>query len=820
MPRNCLLTLTLLVLSLAARTQVYKVTGRITNAQREPLAYVSVQVKELQRGTVTDADGNYELQLEEGKYDLLITMVGYQGRKITLVVDKHITQNLILEAGESNSLSEITVRARSKDRAEEYIRQVIRNKPRLLDAIGAYSCEAYIRAIKKDSTARPPKNARHDTSERQSQLRDFNRTAMAEISMQYDQGMGKQVHEERTGVSRRGNPDGLFYLSLTDGDFNLYHNSLHIRKLSVVPFISPISYSGLLAYRFKTISTEKQQGRKIFTIGFRPRQLSSSAMEGELVIEDSTWVILSASFQLPRFHLPEYDYFSVSQQYQPVGDSAWMITRQHFTYFSKHGKGKVSGQTTVNYHHFELQKTFPKGYFGNEISATAEEAYKRDSSYWEATRTEPLSPQEVQFIRYKDSMYHATHTKTYLDSLDRLTNKVTWKKIVFMGQLIYNREKDRTWALPTLVGLYQPISFGGARILPGVGYWRTYPNKKTIRVWANLSYGLRNKDLNGSVSVAHMYNPFNRGYVRVSGGREFQAVFSGDAWINQLKRSNVYLNNAIGVAHGLEIANGLFLHTDLDFALRRSVADYKINDKIDSIFGDILKENQAIPFEPYNALYGKIKLAYTPGQRYIREPRQKTILGSDWPTFYALWRKGIPGLLGSKVDFDYLEFGIEQQFAISNAGVSNYSVLTGSFLNQRDLRLVDYKFQRRGDPILWLNPQEAFQSLDSTFPVFRRFYQAHYLHEFNGYLLNKIPLLKKLELREVAGGGFLVAPERNLRYGEVFAGIERVFKWPFAPLAKFKLGVYVVGSVANQFRNPVQFKVGITSWDRINLKWR
>ncbi len=42
--------------------------------------------------------------------------------------------------------------------------------------------------------------------------------------------------------------------------------------------------------------------------------------------------------------------------------------------------------------------------------------------------------------------------------------------------------------------------------------------------------------------------------------------------------------------------------------------------------------------------------------------------------------------------------------------------------------------------------------------------------------------MKKLELREVAGGGLLFAPERNLRYGEIFAGIERVFKWPFMPL--------------------------------------
>ena len=118
-----------------------------------------------------------------------------------------------------------------------------------------------------------------------------------------------------------------------------------------------------------------------------------------------------------------------------------------------------------------------------------------------------------------------------------------------------------------------------------------------------------------------------------------------------------------------------------------------------------------------------------------------------------------------------------------------------------------------------MNPHEAFQSLDSTFPVFHRFYQGHYVHEFNGAIINKIPFLKKLNLREIAGGGFLIAPERNLRYGEIFAGLERVFKWPFDPLAKFKIGFYIIGSAANQFRNPIQFKIGVTSWDKRRNKW-
>ncbi|ANE50817.1 hypothetical protein SY85_10180 [Flavisolibacter tropicus] len=340
-----------------------------------------------------------------------------------------------------------------------------------------------------------------------------------------------------------------------------------------------------------------------------------------------------------------------------------------------------------------------------------------------------------------------------------------------------------------------------------------------MQVYANLSFGIRNKDLNGNVRFTRMYNPFNRGFYRISASRDFRYIFSGDAWINMLKRSNTYLNQSVGIGHGLELANGLFLYTDLDVAFRRSVNQYKTGNVVDSLLGDILDNNHAVAFESYNAVYTKVRLQYTPKQRYIREPLEKVILGSAWPTFYVTWRKGLSGILGSPINFDFMELGMEQEIHAGIMGNLRYNVKTGRFLNQKDLRLVDYQFQRRGDPLLFLNPDEAFQALDSTFAVFKPYYQAHFVHEFNGFLLNKVPILKKMQLREVGGGGFLIAPERNLRYAELFAGVERVFKWPFNPLSKFKLGVYVVGSAANRFHNPVQFKVGLTTWDKQRNKW-
>ena len=775
---------------------------------------VSVQLKGTSQGTITKNDGTYQLSLHEGFNEIVVSMIGFKTRVLSVTIRDNYQQNIILEE-ESQSLGEVVIKTKIKDRAEEIMRQLIHNKERINSASGAYSCKAYIKAIQQDSLFNSSRKKKTNPGADD----ELSRMAMAEILLKLDVETDHRIREERLGVQKSGKSQNLFYLSATEGNFDFYNNLLKLPSLSPTPFLSPVSYSGLVAYKFKTLHIERRGKHKIYTISVKPRQFSNATVEGQLTVSDSAWAILHTRFQFPKYHLQEFEFFEVEQKYDFVQDTAWMITHQQFTYHTKGSKGKLSGQTVIVYTDFELNKKFDKRHFKNEVSATAQTAYEKDSSFWKTVRTEPLSAKELRFIRYQDSVYRATHSEQYLDSLQNEINKITWKKLGFFGQSFYNRQKERTWHLPSLISLYQPVAFGGSRLNFSVSHFKTFSSRKNLSVFSNLSYGIRNHDVNGSLWVTRMYNPFNRGSYSFSAGKEFQFIYEGDAWVNMIRRNNVYLNNFVGAGHSLEIANGLFFFTDLDVAFRRSVSGYKTGKLVDSLLGDVLKDNQAVAFDPYNAVYGKLKLQYTPKQRYTREPKEKIILGSRWPTFYTVWRKGLKNVIGSKVDFDYLEFGAEQQLNLGLLGNSKYHVKTGSFLNQKDLKLIDYQFQRRGDPFLFMNPHRSFQALDSTFPVFKRFWEGHYVHEFNGFFLNRIPLLKKLELREVGGGGFLLAQERNLRYAELFVGVERAFQSPFNPLDKLKLGVYVVGSAANQFRNPVQLKVGFTTWDKRRNRW-
>lgn len=809
--RQLILLVFSLLFTIIGHAQLVRVYGKITNTRLEPLANASIRLKSSSVATLSQEDGSYELFVNPGNYEMTVSMVGYRPTIIPVIVNDKLLQNVILDDNEEKStLSEVVIKVRLKDRADEIMRKLVEHKDSVNNVVPSYSYKAYIKALQKDSAFVAKEQ---DTL---APAKDPDVLALQEIYLKVDKSNDK-VKEERLGVKNTGDDKRLFYTTTTDGDFNFYNNTITIPSISPTPFVSPVSSTGLIAYKFRTLNIERRGKEKLYTISVRPKALTNATVEGVITVSDSTWNILYCRFSFPQYHLQEYNSFEVEQQYTYVNDQAWMLRQQKFTYSASGKKNAIIGQTLVNYSDYELNKQFDRKYFNNEVSTTTEKAYSRDTSFWNGVRRDALTEKELAYVHYNDSVNAIVHSEAYLDSVEQAMNKITWK-VIFFGHTLYDRKKERSWYLPPVISLYSPFAFGGGRINAAVGYGKFFPNRKNIFIHTSLSYGLRNKDINGSFDLSRMYNPFNRGEYIITAKREFQFIFEGDAYINLIKRSNIYLNNEVSVGHKLELVNGLFLSNELGIALRRSVSDYKTG-KVDSLLGTVLDNNQPIPFEPYNALYGKVRLEYTPFQKYRREPLEKVILGSKWPTVYMEWRKGIKNIMASAVDFDYLEFGLQQQLNLGLIGVSKYTVNTGKFLNTNDLRTIDYKFMRRGDPLLFMNPHQAFQALDSTFPVFDRFYEGHLVHEFNGFLLNKIPLLKKLKLREIAGAGFLVTTERNLKYAELFTGIERAFQSPFNPLDKFKIGVYAVSSVANKFSNPIQFKIGFTTWDKRRGKW-
>jgi hypothetical protein len=261
------------------------------------------------------------------------------------------------------------------------------------------------------------------------------------------------------------------------------------------------------------------------------------------------------------------------------------------------------------------------------------------------------------------------------------------------------------------------------------------------------------------------------------------------------------------------LLNGLYVSTDLAFNNRQSVSDYDAT----SIINEIIDEDDPIQFENYQAVITSTKLSYTPEQKFMTEPNRKVVLGSRYPTFNFIHTKGWDKIFTSDIDFDYLEFSIEQNLRLGTLGNSNYTIKTGKFINTRDLRYVDFKRFRQSDPYLYSDPLNSFQLLDTSMTATDIFIEGHYIHHFNGAMINNIPLIKKTKLRTVAGAGFMWVKETSFRHEEIFGGVERVFK--LGARRRLRIGVYGVLSQSNFSAPKADWKISFDIIDTWKREW-
>jgi len=140
-------------------------------------------------------------------------------------------------------------------------------------------------------------------------------------------------------------------------------------------------------------------------------------------------------------------------------------------------------------------------------------------------------------------------------------------------------------------------------------------------------------------------------------------------------------------------------------------------------FGDSLFDNNVpVFFENNRTVEFGFGIEYTPKQLYILEPNEKIVLGSKYPTFNAYYKQAIANLFGSTNQYSYLELSMRQLFNIGIFGTSEYLITVGKFFDTSSLQVMDYRYQRGGDPWLFTPAMYTFQLIDKTFPTFDWFF--------------------------------------------------------------------------------------------------
>lgn len=801
-----LVTFLFILNNLANAQRYFTLSGTVKDSSGQTIPGASIRLRNDNLGTATDDDGFFKLKLEEGYYEIVISAVGYQNYSLNTPINKNVSVKIILFE-KQNTLKEIQVTNKKRDPSWDIIQQVISNRNKINASLLNYKCSGYIKAsdiliidsaaLKKKQKAKKKELLNIDSIEAEIKTLTpkISNMNFAEVNLIKYWGRTASIKEERSGVRIVGDKYSLYFLSVTDGEFDFYKNQVELGKLSEVKYISPFSPGANVSYRFKFLGSYYEEKQKVYKIRITPRKIGNALFEGEVEIYDSLWLIKSVNFSLNPNHIPLFSSFEIKQDYELAADGFVFVKNQTFTYTKNAKNGKREGKTIVFYTNYETNLNLPNKFFGNEISAAFDSAYERNADWWAQQRKDTLSQDEKTFTHYRDSIYLVRNSTEYLDSIDNIYNRITFLKVVWRGQGYINREKKLRMEFAPLFATLQPGSVGGFRTAYFMQINKRFENRQSISATPFASYGFLNNDLKGGLYYSHLYNPIKRSRYYLFAAREFMMINSFDAYLNLFKRSNFYDQKRFQVGHVFEVINGLYFTSYISFSDRKDITKYEFSELGDKIFPE---GNQPIPFASHKSTEIKFILSYTPKQQYIREPKEKIVLGSKFPTFSIVYNQGVKGLFKSNVDFSYLQSSISQSINYGRIGTASYNISTGKFFNTKMLPIIDYKYQRQGDPFLLSNPLGTYQLLPKTFPTFDWYLEAHYWHSFNGFLTSAVPLFKRFNINASAGSSLLWAFENDTRHIEICYGINKVFK---LLRETFKVGIYYTNGYNNKDLN-------------------
>jgi hypothetical protein len=267
----------------------------------------------------------------------------------------------------------------------------------------------------------------------------------------------------------------------------------------------------------------------------------------------------------------------------------------------------------------------------------------------------------------------------------------------------------------------------------------------------------------------------------------------------------LYKKSYASFGYRKELINGLIVNFNTEYAERSSLRNTAFDLWVDNKTKLFTSNDPLRPhtddssFAVNNSFIVELGFSIRFKQKYYTRPHQKIIVGSKFPIINVQYTKAIPGL-NTKADYDLAKMVIDDNIKLGLFGTFAYRLKGGYFLTSKYVEFMDYKHFDGNQTILANNDYlNSFKLLPYyTYSTKNWYAEAHAEHHFNGFIFNKVPLLKKYRIQEVVGGHVLFNDKLD-QYYEINFGIEHILQiirvdyiLGYGPYGKFNQG-FVIG---------------------------
>jgi hypothetical protein len=769
-------------------------SGRVTDERKQPLPFTSIYIKGTGIGTSCNENGYYSLKLSPGKYEIVFQLIGYAKHTATieLVSDKIYAVQL---KEEGLALNEITVNA-NENPADIIIRKAIKKRSYHLNQVSDYSCNTYIKGLQRlnhisKTTMKLIKMANKEIKDSSSLL---GVVYLSESQSEYYYKAPNDYKEIMLSSKVSGNSRAFSFNQFRYLNYNFYENLITMRDVSNRPFVSPINDNAFLYYNYKLLGSYFEDGKEINKIQVIPKRETDPVFSGIIYIQENSWRLNGIDLFLTKKNKINFvDTITVQQVFAPVsGDSIWMPRSSNmgfsFTIFGFKGDGYFN---TVLFN-YNVNPQYEKNFFKNEIVIIEKDANKKDSAYWAENRPIPLTDIEIKDYRKKDSIARITEDPHYIDSVDRKRNKFKIDNLL-NGYTYRKRNKQLQIEMPGITDAgIQYNTIEGINLSYQFNLTKSYEDLRSHRLNGRVRYGFSNQLAGGELDWRYLFNHNKfrsfgvniKSIVEQYNNRNPITPLINSLYTLLLNENymKIFKETGAGVYYRTELAKGINGRVDLKYIIREPLANtsnllliddkqklFTSNDPLHFTTDDsVFKKNNVLLFD--------INFQFRFKQRYYKVAGNRYYAENKYPRIAVLYRKAIP-VNNASADFDLIALNIYDNVNLGLFGVFKYNLKGGYYARLKKIYYMDYKhFSGNQTFIANTDYLNSFKLLPYYGLSTKNWYaEFHTEQHFNGFIINKIPLAKKLFIQEVVGVKALVN-DRVDRYFEVNFALKNIFK--------------------------------------------
>ncbi|MFA5418867.1 MAG: DUF5686 family protein [Bacteroidales bacterium] len=734
------------------------VSGTVVDAKtNEPLPFVNVVFLDKNIGTITDYNGQYSFETRWASDNLQASFMGYVLQVKPVSSDKNQVINFKL-ISETYDLTEVEVkdqrvRYRNKDNpAVELIRKVIENKSQnRKEKLDYYSYDKYEKVeFDLNNITREFRNKKAfkklqfvfdyvDTSQINGKpyLPVFLKETVSKV---YYRKSPSAQKEYVSGTNMVGfhdyiDNDGIgFLIDNLYQDIDIYDNSI---TLLTNEFVSPISTLSPMVYKFHILDTVDVNSYNCINLAFQPRNKADFAFKGNLFItNDDRYAVIKANMRVMEdINLNFVNDLEIIQEFSYLNNEVWMLTKDELVVdfnfnLVKNGTG-VYGKKKVYFDHYTFNQEISDTTFSKVENTIRAEDYKNQSDeFWKQKRLTELSKQEAGIFTMIDSVQNVPAFKRTID-------------VVMLLLAGYWNFGD--FDLGPVNTFYSFNDVEGFRLRLGGRTSEKF--SKRFQLNGYLLYGFKDEQLKYSASATWSINkkPLKdnpRHSIQVMyqketnfPGMEMQFI-NEDNFLLSFKRGTadkILYYNQYKIEHYRDWGNGF--STTLNFK-------HMVQEPGGTLHFDYANHSLA------NIVSSEIAtiIRFAPNEKFYQGMDYKTPIITKNPIFQLNYTQGINGLIGADFTYSKLSLNIFKRFYLGLIGYTDIEAEGGKVFGS------GIPF-----PLLYIhraNQTYSYQLLSYNLMNFLEFVSDAYLavyaeHHFNGLFFNKIPLLKRLKLREI-----------------------------------------------------------------------